>query len=75
MDNETIDIDTQLRRLEEKIGALTELCERLREENKTLKTRYEEWAKERAQLVEKTAIAKNRVEAMISRLKSMGHES
>lgn len=68
-------IDAELRRLEEKIDFLAEECERLRGENKSLKQRYEEWGKERAQLVEKTAIAKNRVEAMISRLKSMGHEA
>lgn len=75
MNTETTDIDTELRRLEDKIEALTDFCERLREENKALKARYEEWANERAQLVEKTAVAKNRVEAMLSRLKSMGHES
>lgn len=75
MNTENIDITAELRRLEQKIEALASLCERLREENQLLKNRHEEWARERAQLVEKTAIAKNRVESMISRLKSMGHES
>ncbi|HUL12605.1 MAG TPA: TIGR02449 family protein [Methylococcaceae bacterium] len=72
---ENIDINAELKRLEEKIDSLTSLCERLRGENQSLKTRYETWANERAQLVEKTAIAKNRVESMISRLKSLGHET
>lgn len=75
MNNETINIDGELRRLEDKIEALADCCKRLRDENKELKARYQDWSKERAQLVEKTAIAKNRVEAMISRLKSMGHET
>ena len=72
---ENIDINAELKRLEGKIESLASFCERLREENQSLKTRHEEWARERAQLVEKTAIAKNRVESMISRLKSMGHET
>jgi len=70
-----VDIDDELNRLEEKIAALASCCEQLREENRSLKASFAEWAKERAQSAEKTAIAKNRVEAMISRLKSMGHES
>ena len=69
-----IDIDAELMRLEKKIESLTAYCNRLGEENRSLKLRFETWSNERAQLVEKTAIAKNRVEAMISRLKSMGHE-
>lgn len=75
MNDQTIDIDSELRRLEEKIEALADCCNRLRDENRELKARYEEWSNERAALVEKTTIAKNRVEAMISRLKSMGHET
>jgi cell division protein ZapB len=74
VNEKTIDFDTEFRRLEEKIGAMTEFCSRLKEENRELRVRFEEWSKERATLVEKAAIAKNRVEAMISRLKSMGHE-
>lgn len=75
MNAESNAVDQELRRLEEKIAALAAYCEQLKEENEALKARLEEWAKERAQLLEKTAIAKNRVEAMISRLKSMGHPS
>lgn len=72
---ENIDINAELRRLEQKIDSLAALCRKLREENQSLKERHEEWERERTQLVEKTAIAKNRVESMISRLKSMGHET
>lgn len=74
MNDSSIDLDSELRRLEEKIGTMAECCLRLKEENRELRARFDEWSKERATLVEKAAIAKNRVEAMISRLKSMGHE-
>jgi cell division protein ZapB len=72
---ENFDINAELKRLEEKIDSLAGYCRRLREENQSLKARRQEWERERSQLVEKTAIAKNRVESMISRLKSMGHET
>lgn len=75
MNAEHADIDAQLSRLQERVEALASRCEQLRDENLTLKARFEDWSKERAQLVEKTAIAKNRVEAMTARLKSMGQES
>jgi len=69
------DLDAELRRLESKIESLTVVCERLRGENQVLKSTLDEWMRERAQLSDKTEMAKSRVEAMISRLKSMGHES
>jgi cell division protein ZapB len=72
---EPVDIEAELFKLEAKIVALTAACDRLREENRSLRERQQEWVRERASLMERTAIAKNRVEAMISRLKSMGHES
>lgn len=68
------DIDAELIRLQEKVEALATLCEQLRAENVALKARFEDWSKERTQLVEKTAVARNRIEAMTTRLKSMGHE-
>lgn len=75
MNDQTLDIDAELRRLEEKVQSLATHCERLRDENQQLKARFDEWSNERALMAEKTAIAKNRVTDMISRLKSMGHES
>jgi cell division protein ZapB len=68
-------VESLLRSMEEKVEEVGKLCRQLRQENRELKSRMDEWAGERRQLVEKTAIAKNRVEAMIARLKSMGHES
>jgi cell division protein ZapB len=68
------DLDAELRQLENKIDSLTAMCERLRDENQVLKSTLDEWMRERVQLSDKTEMAKSRVEAMISRLKSIGHE-
>lgn len=65
--------EPELNLLEQKIDALIERCNQLEIVNQSLKTKQEELVRDRAQLLEKTAIAKNRVEAMITRLKSMGH--
>ncbi|QSA96676.1 TIGR02449 family protein [Methylococcus sp. EFPC2] len=74
MNSEYAGLDTELIRLQEKIEALVTLCEQLRKENVTLKARFEDWSQERALSAEKTALARNRIEAMITRLKSMGQE-
>ncbi len=65
--------ESDLNDLEQKVDVLIEKCSHLQNENKTLKVKQEELVRDRAQLIEKTAIAKNRVDAMITRLKSMGH--
>lgn len=61
------DLDTMERQVEE----LLQVCQRLREENVSLRARQETLVAERAELIEKTELARNRVESMISRLKSM----
>jgi cell division protein ZapB len=43
--------------------------------NTTLKVKQDELVREKAKLVEKTNMARTRVEAMISRLKTMEHGS
>jgi len=63
---------TELKRLEEKIDALLILCQNLQNENRSLKSKQNDLVRDRANLVDKTSQAKNRVEAMITRLKSMG---
>lgn len=62
---------TVLNSLENKLDQLIKLCERLEKENKTLRAKESEWARERTRLVEKNEIARSRVEAMITRLKSL----
>jgi len=67
------DSSTELRDLEEKLDKLIEKYESTEKENTTLKTKQDELVKEKAKLLEKTTIARTRVEAMITRLKSMEH--
>jgi cell division protein ZapB len=46
-------------------------CLSLRDENRSLRLRQDILVVERAELIEKTELARNRVEAMINRLKAM----
>lgn len=61
--------------LERKIDELVRLCARLGRENRALKAQQQGWTIERARLIEKNETAKQRVEAMISRLKGMEGDS
>ncbi len=61
-----------LKELENKLDQLIELYTAVKSENETLKNKQDSLIREKAQLVEKTALARNRVEAMISRLRAMG---
>ena len=60
-----------LEHLETKIDELVGLCNSLDRENKTLRRRETEWNNERRQLLIKNETARSKVEAMITRLKSM----
>ena len=57
--------------LEQQVDELIQICSRLREENTWLRARQATLADDRAQLVEKTELARSKVESMITRLKSM----
>lgn len=61
------DLDTLERQVEE----LIRTCRQLREENTSLRARQDHLVAERAELIEKTELARSRVESMITRLKSM----
>ena len=61
--------------LERKIDGLVRLCARLGRENRALKAQQHAWTVERARLIEKNDLAKQRVEGMISRLKSLESDS
>ncbi|MFA7555528.1 MAG: TIGR02449 family protein [Spongiibacteraceae bacterium] len=67
--------DTQLKALTTKINDLIQLCGQLDKENRALKLEASHWADERLQLVEKTELARNKVEMMISRLKTIEQDS
>jgi cell division protein ZapB len=65
----------ELRDLETKLDQLIDLYDSVKNENATLKSKQDALVKEKDQLLEKTTLARNRVEAMISRLKAMGQGS
>jgi len=61
----------QLEKLEDKMDELVTLCAALDSENKSLRSREKDWNKERRQLLRKNETARSKVDAMITRLKSM----
>ena len=62
-------LDTRM--LEEKIDRLIRICHRLEDENRALRDQQNSLIAERAALVEKSELARSRVEAMITRLRAM----
>ena len=65
----------QLKLLDRKINDLIQLCEQLDRENRLLKNSAQGWQQEREQLIQKTEIARSKVEAMIIRLKALEQET
>jgi cell division protein ZapB len=65
----------EIKDLEKKLDQLIELYLSVKSENEALRNKQEALVREKAHLLEKTTLARNRVEAMISRLKTMGHGS
>lgn len=63
----------ELRELEIKLDQLIAEYTTTKDENLSLKSKQEELIQEKAKLLEKTNMAKLRVEAMIARLKAMEH--
>ena len=61
----------ELKRLEKRVDALVDVCDRLQDENRSLKQRQDTLTSERANLLQKNEQVRARVEAMIGRLKSM----
>ena len=65
----------QLQQIEQKVDRLITLCTRLHQENKALKEQEANLLRERSKLIEKNEQARNRVEGMITRLKSLNSEA
>lgn len=63
--------EDDLRQLELRIDDLIDTVGLLKNENTNLRQQQERLVTERSQLIEKTEMARSRVEAMISRLKSL----
>ncbi|MBI3774666.1 MAG: TIGR02449 family protein [Gammaproteobacteria bacterium] len=62
-------------RLESQVEKLLKVCEQLKTENNLLRGRQVALVAERARLIEKNDVARVRVEAMITRLKSLEVET
>ena len=58
-----------------KVAQLIDLCDRLQQQNQHLQLQEKSWREERMQLIEKNDLARQKVEAMISRLKSLEHDA
>lgn len=61
----------ELEQLSTRIDDLVALCERLQEENRSLKEKQDALVNERANLLQKNELVRSRVEAMIGRLRAM----
>jgi cell division protein ZapB len=67
--------ELDLRILERRVDELIRTVERLKDENRLLRAGNAELTAERATLIERTELARTRVEAMIARLKGMEQPS
>jgi|TARA_B110000211_G_scaffold122895_2_gene141774 cell division protein ZapB len=69
--NKTLFTENDLRQLEQRIDQLIDTVGSLKNENISLRQQQEKLIAERSQLLDKTETARTRVEAMISRLRSL----
>jgi cell division protein ZapB len=65
--------ESRLRSVSDKIDQLLSYCRKLEQDNATLRERQEEWLNERTRLIQKNDLARNKIEAMIGRLKALEH--
>jgi len=64
----------EIQQLENHVDDLLHASRRMREENMLLKSQQAAWLSERAQLVEKTDLARTKIETMVHRLKELDSE-
>lgn len=64
-------MDQNLHSLEVRVEELIRACTHLKDENKSLRVSQDKLTLERARLIDKTELARERVESMIGRLKSL----
>jgi len=63
--------DAELQALTRKLDLLIQRVEQLKTQNRALLASEKAWREERAHLIEKNEMARQKVEAMISRLKAL----
>lgn len=68
-------LEEELQSLDQKVDSLLARCQQLSEENSQLKKREKELLEERVGLVEKTELARARVETLITRLQELENEA
>ena len=61
--------------LDQKIEYLVGLCQKLQAENRRLQQQEKTWRAEKAQLMEKNDLARNKIEAMLGRVRALEQES
>ena len=66
--------ELDLKKLETRVDELIKAVERLQQENKTLRDIQTHLMTERTDLIEKTEMARTKVETMIKRLKALENE-
>ena len=69
--NKNAVVETELSRLEVRVGELLTLVQQLTEENRALRHRQDSLSNERATLVQKNEQVRTRVEAMSGRLRAL----
>lgn len=69
--DKTLFTENDLRQLEQRIDQLIDTVGSLKNENSSLRQQQDKLVAERSQLLDKTETARTRVEAMISRLRSL----
>lgn len=57
--------------LSDKVDRLIKYCAQLESDNSALRELQEDWHQERSQLMQKNDLARNKIEAMIGRLKAL----
>ncbi len=67
--------ETDFNRLESQLDQLIKICELLANENALLRERQSSLVTERAKLIEKNELARNKVESIIGRLKILETEA
>lgn len=67
--------EPEINTLTDKLDQLIEICDQLHNQNRQLLAQERSWREERLQLIEKNDLARQKVEAMILRLKSLEHDS
>lgn len=63
--------EPSLKSIETKLDALLDQYQRMQQENSLLKAERSAWQSERAKLIKQNELARDRVEAMIERLKAL----